>query len=79
VTVSHPKDIDSFFKDIKKNKNKKKIRLKVDNSVRGSHQTTSKNQSCQNFITGRVDKTQATVFSSAIAWFNKLQCFINIK
>jgi len=46
----HPKYIDSFFKDIKKNKNKKKIRLKVDKSVRGYHQTTSKNQSCQNFI-----------------------------
>lgn len=50
MNMVHPKDIDSFFKDKKKNKNKKKIRLKVDNSVRGSHQTTSKNQSYQKFI-----------------------------
>ncbi len=76
--MSHPKYIDSFFERYKKLKIKKNS-PKVDNSIRGYHQTTSKNQSCQIFIMAQVDKTQATVFSSAIAWFLTLQCFINIK
>ena len=38
MTVSHPKDIDSFFKDIKKKKKEKKTRHSGDNFVYSTKQ-----------------------------------------